>query len=351
MKTKKGGDLICKRPESLIEARFCLTKRQNDVLDMVLASIEDDDKLEYQIDIAKYSQLYTIKNKSNVYRDLKKAVKTFENKGFSLTTKNLNDKEHRIYFAWFASIEYIDGESKIVLELGKRLKEIMLNTKKACFYQIKYPLNFNNIYSKRIYYYLKSFENSNKNGEGWRVDKLDDLREKLECPKSYDVYYEFKRFVLSPAQNEINTKSDISFEYEEIKTLKKVTSIKFFINSNRSLQAQSPISLVPDNEVLIITGPEKDDPLEKIIVMMDKHNITKLEARKIYDSSNRDLDIISKIYKDKKDKQVTDIVGLMISLVKPGVYRKPNKDYCGGTFNNYEQRTYNYDELEKMLLA
>jgi plasmid replication initiation protein len=44
MKNKKGGDLILKRPESLIEARFCLTTRQNDVLGMVLASIEGDDK-------------------------------------------------------------------------------------------------------------------------------------------------------------------------------------------------------------------------------------------------------------------------------------------------------------------
>ena len=88
MENKKGGDLICRRPEAIIEARFNLTKKQNDIVDMVFASIEDDGKLEYQIDLTKYGKLYNIKDKSNIYRDLKKAVCNFEGKGFSLSTKN-----------------------------------------------------------------------------------------------------------------------------------------------------------------------------------------------------------------------------------------------------------------------
>jgi len=34
-------------------------------------------------------------------------------------------------------------------------------------YKIEYPLNFRSIYSKRLYYYLKRFEDT-----GWRIDKL-----------------------------------------------------------------------------------------------------------------------------------------------------------------------------------
>ena len=49
MEIKKGGELICKRPEAIIEARYTLTKRQNDIMDMVFASIEDDDKYQYEI--------------------------------------------------------------------------------------------------------------------------------------------------------------------------------------------------------------------------------------------------------------------------------------------------------------
>ena len=70
MENKRGGDLICRRPEIIIEARFNLTKKQNDILDMVFASIENDDKLRYEIDVAKYGKLYNIKDKSNIYRTL-----------------------------------------------------------------------------------------------------------------------------------------------------------------------------------------------------------------------------------------------------------------------------------------
>jgi len=96
-------------------------------------------------------------------------------------------------------IDYIDGESKISLELGQKLKILMLSLKKARFYKLKCTLNFNNIYSRMICYYLKSYENSNKKVIGWRVDNLDELKTKLECPKSYQRYADFKRFALKPA--------------------------------------------------------------------------------------------------------------------------------------------------------
>ncbi|MBU3102381.1 MULTISPECIES: replication initiation protein [Clostridium] len=71
------------------------------------------------------------------------------------------------------------------------------------------------------------------------MDNLDELRSKLECHKSYNVYYEFKRLALNPAYEEINGNSDIQFEYEEIKTKKKVTQLKFTIKKNKFPQLVS----------------------------------------------------------------------------------------------------------------
>jgi plasmid replication initiation protein len=348
MEIKKGGDLICKRPETVIEARYNLNKRQNDVLDMVFASIEDDDKLKYEIDIAKYGQLYNIKDKSNIYRDLKRAVTSFEGKGFSLTQKVSEKRESRIYFNWFSHIVYIDGESKIIIGLDPMLKKLMLNAKQACFYQIKYPLNFHNIYSKRIYYYLKSYENSNKNGTGWRIDNLDELRIKLECPKTYERYADFKRFVLKPAYDEINGNSDISFEYEEIKTKGKVTSIKFSIN-----RPTTTIALPNEIDEISATSIklEQEKHIKKVMAIMNQHEIEEFEAKKIYDSSNCDLIQIEKCYKYCCEKKVNNIVGYMIRLVKPGEYIEPKQNIPKDAFNNYEQREYDYNDLEKKLLG
>jgi len=241
MENKKGGELIGRRPEAIIEARFKLTKKQNDIVDMVLASIEDDGKLEYQIDVAKYGKLYNIKDRSNIYRDLKKAVSTFEGKGFSLSTKDKDNKEHRIYFSWFSSIDYIDGESKIILELGQKLKTLMLSAKKACFYQLKYTLNFNNIYSKRLYYYLKSYENS-----------------------------------------------------------RKVTNLKFYINTNKSnIKAIDEICATTESKS---TDEEEKCSTELIseVKAIFKEDITGLEAKTLLDTANGDINIIKEKYEIAK---------------------------------------------------
>ena len=352
MENKKGGDLICKRPETIIEARFSLTKKQNDILDMVFASIENDDNLRYEIDVAKYSKLYNIKDKSNVYRDLKKAVRTFEGKGFAITTLTEKKKEHRIYFVWFSRIDYIEGESKIILELGQSLKQLMLGAKKACFYQLKYSLNFHNIYSKRMYYYLKSFGNSNGNGTGWRFDNLDELRYKLECPKSYNVYYEFKRMVLKPAYEEINGDSDISFEYEETKVKGKVTHLKFYIKANQSSTKAIDEVCATKKEETFEEKKEAISPINEVKAIF-KENITGLQAKFILDTAKGDINIIKEKYEIAKvTPGIKGMVGWMCDAIKRDYQQlKGNVEIQNGSFNNYEQRAYDFDNLEKKLLG
>jgi plasmid replication initiation protein len=361
MENKVGGYLICKRPETIVEARFNLTKKQNDILDIVLASIGDDGKLEYKIDLTKYSKIYNIKDKSNIYRDFKKAVHSFEGKGFSITQKISDKKEKRIYFAWFSRIIYLDDESCIFVGIDPMLKELMLNAKKACFYQLKYPINFHNIYSKRIYYYLKSFENSNGNGTGWRLDNLDNLREKLECPKSYNVYYEFKRYVLKPAYDEINGSSDISFEYEEIKTKRKVTHLKFSIKKNNLDQLSSA-----KDEIAVALSSDNEESTEKyiqdvktIIQNVIGIQISEKSANEIYKCAikhaqhgNVPLELIREVAEHSKTQNIKGdyVIWFKGTVLK---YEKPIKvtqQVEKGTFIDYEQRAYDFDELEKKLL-
>jgi len=351
MENKKGGDLICRRPETIVEARFSLTKKQNDVLDMVFASIENDDNLQYEIDISKYAKLYNIQDKSNIYGDVKKTVKTFEGKGFSVIQKISEKKENRIYFAWFSSINYLGGEGKIIIELGQTLKKLLLSAKKACFYQIKYPINFTNIYSKRIYYYLKSFEDT-----GWRIDNLDSLRAKLECPKSYNRFADFRKHVLTPAFEEINGESDISFEYEELKTKRKVTGIKFYVKTNKPKISNKDSIKFPDQTAdeevsATLIEPEKENSIKRIIDIMSDSKITTLEAKKLLDTANGNIEIIKEKYSQaQKVTKIDSVVGWMLKAIKEN-YQAPKEKSKIGNFNNYEQREYDFDKLEKKLLG
>lgn len=335
---KKRGKYIAVRPNSLIEARYDLTSKQNDILDMVLSKIDNDNNYLYELNITDYRALYKT-NSSNIYRDFKKAVKEFEGKGFYLIDTP-NNKE--IFFAWFASISYSDNEGKVVVEIGNRLKSLLVEMRKRIFYKIEYPLNFNSIYSKRIYYYLKSFQDT-----GWRLDNVDTLRKKLQCPESYEKYSFFKIKVLEQARNEINRASDINFNYEEVKTGRKVSHIKFLIKQDKQLGEVAATSIDSSEVVSDLSVTDPIIEVKKII----KEDIMDLEAQRILDVANSDISKIKEKYEIISHlKKVTNVVGAMIVALQDDWQPSQGKSKVD-TFNNYEQRIYNYEHLEKKLLG
>lgn len=331
----KKGEFIAMRPEKLIEARFSLNARQNDIIDMVLTQIEDDDIYQYELNVDKYKKLYNT-DTSNIYRDLKKAVESFEKKGFSLIN---NETGERIYFPWFSKIHYKPNYGKILINLDIDFKKVLLEMKKRIYYNIVYTLNFRCQYSKRIYYYLKSFEDL-----GWRIDNLDILREKLECPKSYSKYSLFKEFVLKPAYEEINGNSDIRFEYKEIKTGRKITRLEFYIKSNRK-------EINKEHHDESQEKLKENIYIKKVIEIMNLHKIEPIEAKKIFDASKGNFEIIEQRYKYCCQKKVNNIVAYMLKIVKPNEFIEPKNNVPDSTFNNFEQRKYDFEDLEKKLLG
>lgn len=355
MKKKMGGELICMRPDIIIEARFKLTKKQNDIMDMVFAKIQEDDNLdnlEYEIDLHKYAKLYNVKDQRSIYSEVKKAVKSFEGKGFYIVQDN-DTKEDSDYFPWFSRIKYRGGEAKITIELGKTLKKIFIEVIRAVYYKIEYTINLSCIYSKRIYYYLKLYQDT-----GERFDNLDVLRKKLECPESYNKYSLFKKNVLNPAYLEINGNSDISFEFEEIKQKNKVTGIKFIIKTNKSKIIKDPeryintttINNKTCDEISADTEHTANDLIKQVQSICYKHNITNNEAISMLSDAKNDVELIEERYKYMlTQKRVDNVVGYMRSIISK--YDKSQQSKKPDHFNDFEQRNYNYDDLEKKLLG
>lgn len=329
----KRGKFIAVRPNSLIEARYDLTPKQNDILDMVLSKIENDNNYLYELNLSDYRSLYKT-DSSNIYRDFKKAVKEFEGKGFYLIDSN-NNKE--IFFAWFASIAYSDNDGKIVVEIGHQLKNLLVEMRKRIYYKIEYPLNFSSVYSKRIYYYLKSFQDT-----GWRIDDVGVLRKKLQCPDSYAKYSFFKIKVLEQAKKEINKLSDINFDYEEMKSGRKVSHLKFIIKVDK-LPSELAITSTYENDVVESSDIES---VKQII----KEKLTYQEAQSILDAANSNIDKIKEKYVIiNRFSRVKNIVGAMITALKED-WRLPQGKIKEDTFSNYDQREYDFAELERKLL-
>ncbi len=83
-------------------------------------------------------------------------------------------------------------------------------------------------YSIRIYELLKQYEHIRE-----RTISLESLRYYLDAIDVYPNYANFKQRVLKHSQKELNQKTDISFEFEEIKSGRKVQRIKFIMCSQK----------------------------------------------------------------------------------------------------------------------
>lgn len=137
----------------------------------------------------------------------------------------------------------------------------------------------NSIYSKRLYYYLKLYED-----KGIRIDDIEVLRAKLECPQGYKKFADFNRYVLKSAYEEINGNSDISFEYEPKKTGKKVTHMLFDIKSRKII---TPTQINVDEEISCTISEDKKqtnniETIKLIIKNIIGEIITDKSANEIY---------------------------------------------------------------------
>jgi plasmid replication initiation protein len=328
-------NMIALRPEVLIEARYDFSSKENDLFDMILTAIKPDDNLEYIIELSDYLKYYdSTSAPTNITRDFEKTVKGIRSKGFEISTKS----GEWSYFNMFSQIDYRKG--KVKFTLTPQMKIFFIELKKRIYYDIEHTLNFKCKYSKRLYYFLKSFEDT-----GWRRDNIEQLRKKLKCPESYSKFSDFKKNVLNPAYDEIN-KSDINFEYEEIKNSRGgVQQIQFNIKSVQKKNISTDDSGEKKTIIKLIKNVIKEPMPDN--VLWDLYSSS--------DICNKDISILFKAYEATEGQDIRDLVPWLKSMcqkVKSGSYIPPiakrGKKKTNG-FNDYDQREYNMKDLERKL--
>ena len=203
-------------------------------------------------------------------------------------------------------------------------------------------------YSPRIYEILKC--NEFKKQEYIEIE-IDELRKLLKIEKIYPLYNDIKRKIIEQSQKELEKLSDISFDFEEIKTGRKVTSLKFYINTNKT--KNKALEEVCVTEEVKYTNEEEKCHTELISKVKNifKEDITALEAKFILNTAKGDLNIIKEKYDIvSKMKKVDSVVATMIDAIRKD-YQAPKGKENGGSFNDYEQRQYDFDKLERKLLG
>jgi plasmid replication initiation protein len=228
-------NLEVKKADVIVKARYKLNPLSLKFITSLIAGLKRGDSINeiYQFKVKDFKELTGLKRK-DLYWAIKESLKELLEKPIYIPKgKNENDNSFLV-LNWVASAEYQEGEGIVEFEISSKLRPYLLEAqKKFLKYRLENILNLRSSYSIRLYEILKDWlELQARYGKrAEKIISLDEFREMLEIPRSYK-YGMLKQRIIEKAKTELGKHTDIIFEYEEIKTGRKVTYLKFIIEPN-----------------------------------------------------------------------------------------------------------------------
>ena len=215
-------DLVVKS-NALIEASYRLSLQEQRIVLNLASKIKptDENFQDYTFKVAEFAELADTTTDMQYSR-----IKAISSKLLSRLF-TINEADGPLQISWLSSVKYHNNEGKITLRFDPALKPYLLKLKN-CFTKLSLEslMSFKSSFSIRIYELLKQYE-----AIGTRDFLLSDLRTILGLEAAeYPKYGNFKAKVLMVAKKEINKKTNLFFDFEEIKSLRKVHTIRFKIN-------------------------------------------------------------------------------------------------------------------------
>jgi plasmid replication initiation protein len=291
----------------LIEALYspALTARAHKVARLIfsLISPEDKDLKLYSITIDAMKRYLGYKNDVTWGRfqdDLRDIADRLNKEPIVIkTTEN-------ILTAYLIAAYAIDYKKGVVtFEIPLLLKPFLLELKRNfTMYPLLYIPKLKSSYSIRLYELLYQYKSI-----GHRTFELEDLQKKVGS--EYELYGDFKRKVLSIAQRDLEEHTDIRFEYKEIKTVRKVSALKFSIITNQ---------------------PKQDTPRQSILNFLE-------EAVQVEEKPELPDDIVL-ILKgwSMNEKSISKYVNLGFNVIADDILRQKAELRCGVLDNYYREK-------------
>ena len=241
-------DLIIK-DNKLIRAKYTLNVYQTRFIAHMASMVNKNDKdfLTYKMPLNQLLEILKIERRH--WKRLDRTLLILMGKVIVI-----EDNEYETEKTMLLSYFKIDRKTEIVqYRFDKSLKPFLLDLnnkfRKGSYTKLSFEkiLSFESQYSAKMYEVLEikakqSESYKNKNLLEFEYE-LQDFKElllgeynlktgKIDIPKSYDRFNNFKNRVLDMAYKELKEKGEYFFEYETIKVRKKVISLKFQIFKN-----------------------------------------------------------------------------------------------------------------------
>lgn len=227
-KQELAPSVVVFQHNNLIEARYSLTLQEKKIILWLTSQIEPDDLdfKKHTLTVRDFMDLMGLSGNSN-YKELQKITLCLIKKALVIKEP---DKKVITQVSWLNSARYEEGEGFIRLSFAPEMHPFLLNLKRT-FTAISMAdlMQFKSIHAIRIYELLKQYESI-----GERTLTINEIKECCGVSGKLNKYTHFEKTILIIAQREINEKSDIKFNFERQKHVRKIISIKFIISKNKN---------------------------------------------------------------------------------------------------------------------
>jgi plasmid replication initiation protein len=274
-------ELSVVKSNEIIEARYRLdVLEQKFILYLVsLINPEDTDFKNLQVRVSDFEGVMNVSGSKwgNIYTVVRDIILSLNEKPLQI----IKEDGTKLIINWISSAEIKPRTGIIHFEFSERLKPYLLQLKsRFTLYKLHNILRLNSAYSIRMYELLKSHQY-----KGGVVYNVEDLKTLLGVSDKYDDYRDFKKRVLTTAQQELSKKSDIYFDYDEQRDRRKIVALAFKIYENpNAAEGHSSTKSKPNTEAI-----KKSDIIEPVSPSISaveseliKLQFTPLKAKDIY---------------------------------------------------------------------
>ena len=385
-------DDLYKKSNMLISAKYKASILENKILAIALSKLQteavetEDGRLMCNFPAAMLRE-FIGDEQGNIYRKLKPVAEHMTATRFAFD----NPETHE--FAYYNLIDNAVYSGGVFhMEFGTAVKRYMSNlTERYTLLNLPVMLDFSSSYAFRLYEILKSQAYREKHQGQYTIygfemsfsvaelklelgvvdtnqasvkkvldkKKYPDYEQAVSTAYKYknlgddvalfESWRNFKRHVLDVAVKEINEVTDLNVEYYRTKSGRggKTTGVVFRIITKDMIEKQE------QQTTYIIqgpgAGPDIDDLADSVRKIISEPISTK-EAKSILKAADNDIERISAAYTiaSQQEDNIENIVGWMITAVKEK-YSAPKKKGKKNSFNNFDQRDYDFDKLEREL--
>lgn len=216
------------KSNALVEASYRLTPAEQRIMLACITKVRRDqtvtDEVLYSVSVSEYAALARTESRS-VYQELAAAALRLKRREVWITEHSNGDgsREETLVTGWVQSIRYRKAEGRVELRFTKDMLPYLTQlTEQFTRYAIEDVAPMTSGHAMRLYELLCQWRDA-----GEREVSVEWLRKAFQLGDKYPLFYEFKRWVIVPAVEQINEHSPLWVKWDQRKTGRRVSHLVF----------------------------------------------------------------------------------------------------------------------------